>query len=141
MFTDRGIRMKKSKREKMQAAVYDRLRIHLEKEQQDLQHRIDRTESQLLSRAVANSESRDEASSEQEDLIERSLLYRRKLKLVIQTLRRFHEGSFGLCALCEEPIGQKRLEALPTAKHCIRCQREQEQCQVGYQVQLRFSVS
>lgn len=33
----------------------------------------------------------------------------------------------GLCAVCEEPIGDERLAARPDARTCIHCQRELEQ--------------
>lgn len=32
-----------------------------------------------------------------------------------------------LCADCGDPIDRKRLEALPAARLCLRCQRELEQ--------------
>ena len=33
----------------------------------------------------------------------------------------------GNCERCGEPIGDKRLDALPFARHCIDCQRAVEQ--------------
>jgi RNA polymerase-binding transcription factor len=33
---------------------------------------------------------------------------------------------FGSCTDCGEPIGRDRLEAYPTAKRCLSCQRSQE---------------
>jgi len=44
------------------------------------------------------------------------------LRQVKAALRRIHDGSFGTCIECEEPISPKRLAALPWATHCIRCQ-------------------
>jgi DnaK suppressor protein len=38
-------------------------------------------------------------------------------------LRRIREGSFGVCAQCEEQIHPKRLLAIPWASLCIRCQQ------------------
>jgi len=118
--------MKKSKRNVLQPVLYDRLRIKLEQERYDLQHRIDRIERQLLDVDGAKTEPLEAAGSDQEALLERSSHCRHRLKLVIQGLQRIRQGTFGLCQLCEEPIGQKRLEALPTAQHCIKCQEELE---------------
>jgi len=42
--------------------------------------------------------------------------------LVAEALRKVEDGSYGLCAECEEPINEKRLAAIPWAKFCIRCQ-------------------
>ena len=41
-------------------------------------------------------------------------------------LRKIDQGTFGICELCEEPIGKKRLEARPETTLCIRCKEEQE---------------
>ena len=37
-------------------------------------------------------------------------------------LRRIHEGSFGICQECDQDIHPKRLDAVPWALFCIRCQ-------------------
>ncbi len=42
--------------------------------------------------------------------------------LVAEALKKVDNGSYGICADCEEPIGEKRLKALPWAKFCIHCQ-------------------
>ncbi len=33
---------------------------------------------------------------------------------------------FGLCATCEEPIAARRLELMPHARLCVKCQSERE---------------
>ena len=48
----------------------------------------------------------------------------RQLRLVRDALRRIEEGSFGLCLRCDEPISPKRLNAVPWAAYCLRCQEE-----------------
>ena len=123
--------MKSPSHNVLQPVLYERLRLRLEQEYRDLQHRIDRTERQLLYIGVHNAESVPPGSSDQEVLIDRSRHYRQRLKLVVQSLQRIREGTFGLCESCEEPIGQKRLEALPTAHYCIKCQEDLEQTGYG----------
>jgi DnaK suppressor protein len=44
------------------------------------------------------------------------------LRNVRAALRRIHDGSYGVCAHCEEDISPKRLAAVPWAPFCIRCQ-------------------
>ncbi|HEY7677656.1 MAG TPA: TraR/DksA family transcriptional regulator [Candidatus Methylomirabilis sp.] len=51
---------------------------------------------------------------------------RRLLQQVDDALQKIRRKSYGLCERCGEPIGEKRLEALPFAKLCIRCQEEEE---------------
>ncbi|MEZ4369084.1 MAG: TraR/DksA C4-type zinc finger protein [Kofleriaceae bacterium] len=41
-------------------------------------------------------------------------------------LRKIDEGNFGVCEICDEPIGRKRLEARPETSLCIRCKEDQE---------------
>lgn len=48
------------------------------------------------------------------------------LRLVEEALRRIEVGSYGYCVNCEEEILQKRLDAVPWARHCIKCQDLQE---------------
>jgi len=52
---------------------------------------------------------------------------RRLLRDVVAALEKIDDGSFGNCERCCEAIGDKRLEALPFARHCIDCQRVIEQ--------------
>jgi DnaK suppressor protein len=49
------------------------------------------------------------------------------LQLVEEALNRVRSSEFGLCVNCEEEVQQKRLEAVPWARHCISCQEKQEQ--------------
>jgi len=44
------------------------------------------------------------------------------LRNVRGALRRIKEGSFGICAHCEEEISPKRLAAVPWTAYCIQCQ-------------------
>lgn len=44
------------------------------------------------------------------------------LRNVKSALARVADGSYGVCLHCEEEIKPKRLEAVPWAKYCIRCQ-------------------
>jgi DnaK suppressor protein len=53
--------------------------------------------------------------------------------LVSQALQRMEEGSFGVCAECDEPIGEKRIAAIPWAKYCIRCQEQADKSVVSPQ--------
>jgi len=48
------------------------------------------------------------------------------LELVHEALDRMDRGTFGQCAGCGEPISKPRLQAIPYARHCIRCARKLE---------------
>lgn len=48
------------------------------------------------------------------------------LDLINEALERMERGTFGRCAECDEPIAKSRLQAIPYARHCIRCARKLE---------------
>lgn len=52
------------------------------------------------------------------------------LQLVNEAIERMKGDSYGECVHCHEEIQQKRLEAVPWARHCISCQEKQEQGQL-----------
>ena len=59
-------------------------------------------------------------------LFSQSTNERNILRLVGEALRRIEGGDFGYCVNCEKEIQEKRLEAVPWARHCIVCQDLQE---------------
>lgn len=44
---------------------------------------------------------------------------------VEHALRKFEEGTYGLCDICKQPIEPERLEALPWASLCLSCKSRQ----------------
>ncbi len=55
---------------------------------------------------------------------------RRILVLINEAYKRMNEGTFGLCVECEEAVQQKRLEAVPWARHCLGCQEKQDRGEI-----------
>ncbi|HEY7336009.1 MAG TPA: TraR/DksA family transcriptional regulator [Bryobacteraceae bacterium] len=51
----------------------------------------------------------------------------RMLREVEAAWDRLHDGAFGICLSCQEPIAQKRLEAVPWAAYCVSCQAKEEE--------------
>jgi len=45
---------------------------------------------------------------------------------VNEALQRLEKEDFGLCEQCQKSIGRKRLQALPYARLCIKCEEEKE---------------
>lgn len=48
------------------------------------------------------------------------------LNQVNAALRRFDNGTYGLCDECNQPIDTARLKAIPYAELCMDCQRKRE---------------
>jgi DnaK suppressor protein len=51
---------------------------------------------------------------------------RRILLLIDQALERLEAGTYGTCVHCGQPCQEKRLEAVPWARHCLDCQELQD---------------
>jgi DnaK suppressor protein len=51
---------------------------------------------------------------------------RRLLELIDEALVRIEAGGYGECIHCGESVQERRLEAVPWARHCLRCQDLQE---------------
>ncbi|HSC44822.1 MAG TPA: TraR/DksA C4-type zinc finger protein [Candidatus Acidoferrum sp.] len=52
------------------------------------------------------------------------------LNMIDAALKRIQNEEYGVCANCQEEMQQKRLEAVPWAKHCISCQEKAEKGQL-----------
>jgi DnaK suppressor protein len=59
-------------------------------------------------------------------LVSMSANDRQLLALVDEALERIESGEYGDCVHCNESVQEKRLEAVPWARHCLRCQDLQE---------------
>lgn len=67
------------------------------------------------------------ASSANREMALRRLDQRTHLiREVRSALAKLGQGAYGLCEECGEPIPPKRLEALPWARFCVRCQSAAE---------------
>ena len=77
-------------------------------------------------------EAANDGAKESADLALRDVMSELALKLgqhesqmiadIDQALLRIKEGSYGICARCNRPIDDRRLEALPTARYDSACQ-------------------
>jgi DnaK suppressor protein len=63
----------------------------------------------------------EEISSQMVEVESRELIY------IQAALARIDAGTYGRCESCENAIPKARLEVLPYATMCIKCQREAEQ--------------
>jgi len=49
-----------------------------------------------------------------------------ELRDIDEALARLEEGGFGICEACSKPIPKARLRAVPHARLCVGCKREEE---------------
>ena len=59
-------------------------------------------------------------------LISMSANDRKLLTLIDEALERVEAGEYGECVNCAEPVQEKRLDAVPWARYCLKCQDLQE---------------
>ena len=59
-------------------------------------------------------------------LISMSANDRKLLTLIDEALERVEGGEYGECVNCGEPVAEKRLDAVPWARYCLKCQDLQE---------------
>lgn len=111
----------------------------LENRRLSLRASVSRTEED--GRSVQESDSAqdvaDRASSsyQKEFLFARSNNDRQFLQMVEHALSNIAEGTYGECEQCGNEINERRLEAVPWARHCIACQEKLERGEVEKQPQ------
>ncbi len=121
---------KKSSTSSTQKRDLKQVQAKLRQQQADIQHQLSLVVEQ--GREAAQAETKDVAdqavsSYEKEILFTRGTHEHSQLRRIQQALVRIDEGSYGICQRCEQQIGEKRLEALPSTPYCISCQEDLEQ--------------
>ena len=68
---------------------------------------------------IERTESRERSLDARERLTDR-------LDRIVEAMERLDDGSYGTCAVCGEEIAPRRLDAIPEATTCVRCQESLE---------------
>ena len=65
----------------------------------------------------------DYAAASAETIVDSAILVqqRKELNEIELALDKIKKGSFGICEMCEEPLGRARLEVKNFARFCITC--------------------
>ncbi|HUW34921.1 MAG TPA: TraR/DksA C4-type zinc finger protein [Planctomycetota bacterium] len=50
-----------------------------------------------------------------------------EIREVIAALKRMEDGTFGTCTACGKKIAARRLRAIPYARMCVGCKKEEEE--------------
>lgn len=94
----------------------------------ELDHALAAAEHETRDAAARHADPADQAASEYErqSLVHKAATARQMLKNLTQALERMRQETFGECAECGGDIELKRLEAIPWARYCVRCQEERD---------------
>lgn len=70
----------------------------------------------------------DYAAASAETIVDSAILVQqcKELNEIELALDKIKKGSFGICEMCEEPIGRARLEVKNFARFCITCREISE---------------
>jgi DnaK suppressor protein len=82
--------------------------------------------AQVVSRLDCPSDEGDLSQQSHEEWIflNRNTIDMKLLREISGALVRIDNGTYAICAECEEPISAKRLDALPWARYCVTCQEQ-----------------
>ncbi|HKZ51935.1 MAG TPA: TraR/DksA C4-type zinc finger protein [Candidatus Acidoferrales bacterium] len=113
----------------MEKKRLDYYKKKLEAKREELQHMMALAEEEGRASDDATQDIADKAANSytKEFLFSQSNHERFILQLVDEAMERIKNGGYGTCVHCREEVQQKRLEAVPWARHCIACQEKQEQ--------------
>lgn len=117
----------------MEMKRLEQYRSRLLERQRQLQEIVSRTEhdGREADEEVANDVADKAANSyTKEFLFKKSNDDRFILSLIQEALERLKEGRYGTCVHCNGEMQQKRIDAVPWARHCIDCQQKQDQGQL-----------
>ncbi|MCL4401819.1 MAG: TraR/DksA family transcriptional regulator [Acidobacteria bacterium] len=113
---------------------YENYRKALKKKADELRRSMSaHTVAQLVSRQECPSDEGDLSQQSHEEWIflNRNTLDMKLLREVQDALVRIEHGTYGTCQECEEPISPKRLDAIPWAHYCVKCQERANQRACG----------
>jgi len=118
----------------MEAELMDRLDLHQIRRRLEQELCNSSDELEKLKQEIAQSVSLGQQKYSIKDaVIEDSVCAIRlsqltqKIRDIRSSLERIKNGTFGRCERCRGEIPPSRLEAMPFARYCLRCQEQQEQ--------------
>jgi DnaK suppressor protein len=117
------------KDKRMDAKKLKDIRRRLSSEHDNLLKSINRSRLAAEELKIENTEDETDLATISHD---RGLLYNLheggfvRLRFIQEALKALDRGQYGECVRCEKDIPEKRLEAVPWATMCVRCQEEIE---------------
>jgi RNA polymerase-binding transcription factor DksA len=110
-------------------ATYKELQQQLLETEQDLRMQLEATKRIVREDGVGYSNHMADAGTEvfeqaRDVSVARQL--ERSLEDVVYALQKFEDSTYGICESCGTIIELARLEALPSARYCMRCQSRHE---------------
>lgn len=103
------------------------LSVELERVQGELAH----LKSAMYSEVKTDIDEGDVEVSERIKNVSLIAMLEQREQTLLDAIKSVELGQYGICNRCQTPITPERLEVLPDAKYCIRCQDEIERSARG----------
>ncbi len=103
---------------------YTLLKVELEDRKARIQKVISDNEKEMKALSSSDvSDEADQATISTDAAIEQAITNKqlKELKEIDYALFKMENETYGICEMCEEPIGKERLKVKPQAKFCIVC--------------------
>ena len=106
----------------------ERLKRVLENHIAEAERIIANAEQEVRASSVKHADPADQAAAEYERQAStfKATAARQTIQMLQQALERIRQGTFGECVQCGSEIEPKRLEAIPWARYCLKCQEVTE---------------
>ena len=110
------------------ATKFEAFKRLLEARIAETERTISTSEQEIRAISPREADTADQAAAEYERqaLAHKAAVARQSLRSLTQALERIVRGTFGECAECGNDIEPKRLEAIPWARYCLKCQELRE---------------
>jgi RNA polymerase-binding transcription factor len=101
----------------------DVIRARLEEEMRALLERHGRIAAHLHGEREQSADWTDLASDLEHDMVLEGLdgVARQQMAAIREAFDRLESGTYGVCDVCGDEIGERRLQAVPTTTLCIDC--------------------
>ena len=110
------------------AKKFEQFRKILENRIAEAERTIKSVERERRATSTKHADTADEAAAEfeRQNLTFKVTAARQLVVNLTQALERIRQGTFGECRECGNEIEPKRLEAIPWARYCLKCQELRE---------------
>lgn len=98
--------------------------LQLQEQAKVLKDRMSTNAASVVAYREASGDYGDMSEQSQQEwlFVNRNRATSSELAQIESALQRIKDGTYGICANCEEAISPQRLRAVPWAKYCIECE-------------------
>jgi len=122
----------------------EKIRKSLVKKREELIKAIEENTKESKAEKAGVEDTADEVTAElsRETMYKLSQAEKETLFLIDLALKKIEAGTYGFCEECGEPIGEKRLQAIPWVRLCIDCSQKEEAMRLsnGYEEMNYYNI-